>query len=154
MARSGGSRRRGRRQRGGQAGAQGRAGAPLTPRPTRADAPRPDEAEGAASEPVEASPAGASPAGAGTLPARPRRQIQSERPTTEDTPRVRSLWYRLTHPRAIMAIIDELRKVVWPTRQETANLTVVVLVVAIAVGVFLGAIDFGLNRVVENVLLP
>lgn len=149
MARSGGSRRRGRRQRGGQAGAQGRAAAPLTPRPTRADAPRPDEADGAATGPVEASQAGA-----GTLPARPRRQIQSERPTTEDTPRVRSLWYRLTHPRAIIAIIDELRKVVWPTRQETANLTVVVLVVAIAVGVFLGAIDFGLNRVVENVLLP
>jgi len=48
----------------------------------------------------------------------------------------------------------ELRKVVWPSRQETANLTVVVLVVAIAVGIFLGAIDFGLNRVVEETLLP
>jgi len=53
-----------------------------------------------------------------------------------------------------MAIIAELRKVVWPTRQETANLTVVVLVVSIAVGIFLGGIVFGLNRVVEETLLP
>lgn len=150
MARSGGSKRRGRRQRGGQSGAQGRAGAPLTPRPTRASAQQAGtDAEGSAAE-----PAAAPPVSEGTLPARPRREIQSERPTTEDAPRVRGLWYRLTHPRAIIAIIDELRKVVWPTRQETANLTVVVLVVAIAVGAFLGAIDFGLNRLVENVLLP
>ncbi len=88
------------------------------------------------------------------MPARPRREIAASRPITSDAPRVQSLFYRLTHPRAILAIIDELRKVVWPTRQETANLTVVVLVVAIAVGIFLGAIDFGLNRVVEETLLP
>ena len=67
---------------------------------------------------------------------------------------MQNLLYRLLHPRAIMAIIDELRKVVWPSRQETANLTVVVLVVSIAVGIFLGVIDFGLNRVVEEALLP
>ncbi len=91
---------------------------------------------------------------AAALPARPRREIAASRPTTADAPRVQSLFYRLTHPRALMAIIDELRKVVWPSRQETANLTVVVLVVAIAVGIFLGAIDFGLNRVVEETLLP
>ena len=67
---------------------------------------------------------------------------------------MQNLLYRLMHPRAILSIIDELRKVVWPTRQETANLTVVVLVVSIAVGIFLGVIDFGLNRVVEEALLP
>ena len=67
---------------------------------------------------------------------------------------MRSLLYRITHPRPVMGIIDELRKVVWPSRQETANLTVVVLVVSIAIGIFLGAIDFGLNRVVEETLLP
>ena len=69
-------------------------------------------------------------------------------------PRAHGRLYRMTHPRPVMAIIDELRKVVWPSREETTNLTVVVLVVAIAVGIFLGVIDFGLNRVVENVLLP
>ena len=156
MARSGGSRRRsGRRGRSGQQAGQGRQG-PAIPRPTRGDAvpaaAGPDDA--GAAEAAAVPQANAAAESAGTLPARPRRQFQAERPTTEDAPRVRSLWYRLTHPRAIIAIIDELRKVVWPSRQETANLTVVVLVVAIAVGIFLGVIDFGLNRLVENALLP
>ena len=153
MARNSNSRRRGRRR---QRGAAPRAAAP--PRPTRGAANRPEPQE-APAEPdslpddlnVQAADGGA---GVASLPARPRRQIQSQTPTTEDTPRVRGWFYRLTHPRPVIAIIDELRKVVWPSRQETANLTVVVLVVAIAVGIFLGAIDFGLNRVVENALLP
>ena len=154
MARSGGSRRRaGRRGRNPQQAGQGRQG-PAIPRPTRGEATPaatgPTDADAPEIESVQQAAAET----AGTLPARPRRQFQAERPTTEDAPRVRSLWYRLTHPRPVIAIIDELRKVVWPTRQETANLTVVVLVVAIAVGIFLGVIDFGLNRLVENALLP
>ncbi len=150
MPRSGGSRRRGSRRNRGAAGRTG----PVTPRPTRADAPIGGADGQGAPDEAAAEPQAASVGGGGTIPARPRRQIQSERPTTEDAPRVRSLWYRITHPRGIIAIIDELRKVVWPSRQETMNLTVVVLVVAIAVGIFLGVIDFGLNRLVENVLLP
>ena len=156
MARNNNSRRRGRRR---QRGSAQRAAAPLTPRPSRSSANRPgaSDPEPAAGDDlsVQAAADGAAQAAAlSGMPARPRRQIQSQAPTTEDTPRVRSLLYRITHPRPVMGIIDELRKVVWPSRQETANLTVVVLVVAIAIGIFLGAIDFGLNRVVENALLP
>jgi preprotein translocase SecE subunit len=36
----------------------------------------------------------------------------------------------------------ELRKVVWPTRQEAINLTAVTLALSVAVGVFLGGVDF------------
>ena len=144
MARS----RDNRRRRGRRSG-QPRAAA--TPRPTRSSASR-AEPNAEAAEAAESFDGAA--AEAASLPARPRREIASSRPTTSDAPRVQSLFYRLTHPRAIMAIIDELRRVVWPSRQETANLTVVVLVVAIAVGIFLGVIDFGLNRVVEETLLP
>lgn len=144
MARSRDSRRR----RGRRSG-QPRATSASTPRPTRQRISQPEAAPG--SEEIDGSGVAAE---AAALPARPRREIAASRPTTTDAPRVQSLLYRLTHPRAILAIIDELRKVVWPTRQETANLTVVVLVVAIAVGIFLGAIDFGLNRVVEETLLP
>ncbi len=160
MARNNNPRRRGRRR---QRGAAPRAAAPITPRPTRASAPAnsagapadspPDEAAVEA-EDFEEVQAAADGGGLAGLPARPRRRIQAQAPTTEDTPRVRSLLYRITHPRPVMGIIDELRKVVWPSRQETANLTVVVLVVSIAIGIFLGAIDFGLNRVVEETLLP
>jgi len=36
---------------------------------------------------------------------------------------------------------SELRKSVWPSREETARLTVVVIVLAIAAGFFLGGLD-------------
>ena len=37
---------------------------------------------------------------------------------------------------------SELRKVVWPSRREVANLTAVVVALSAAIGVFLGAIDY------------
>ena len=37
---------------------------------------------------------------------------------------------------------DELKKVVWPTRQEVIRLTLVVITVSLLVGVFLGGLDF------------
>jgi len=36
----------------------------------------------------------------------------------------------------------ELRKVAWPTRRETMNLTAVVIALSVAVGLFLGGTDF------------
>jgi preprotein translocase subunit SecE len=36
---------------------------------------------------------------------------------------------------------SELRKCVWPSREETARLTMVVIVLAIAAGFFLGGLD-------------
>jgi len=36
---------------------------------------------------------------------------------------------------------SELRKSVWPSREETSRLTVVVIVLAIAAGFFLGGLD-------------
>jgi preprotein translocase subunit SecE len=37
---------------------------------------------------------------------------------------------------------SELRKVSWPTQRETLNLTVVVLALSVAMGIFLGGTDF------------
>lgn len=34
-------------------------------------------------------------------------------------------------------IIAELRKVVWPTREETTRLTIVVLIISVVIGIFL-----------------
>ncbi len=39
-------------------------------------------------------------------------------------------------------IRSELRKVVWPTRREAVNLTMIVIGVSVAVGLFLGFADF------------
>ena len=50
-------------------------------------------------------------------------------------------------------IIDELRKVVWPTREEAFRLTLMVIAVMVVVGIFLGAIDYGFSELVAKVFL-
>ena len=49
--------------------------------------------------------------------------------------------------------IAELKKVVWLTRREMAYLTFMVLVVAIIVGLILGAFDYGFTRLVDEFFL-
>jgi preprotein translocase subunit SecE len=49
----------------------------------------------------------------------------------------------------IREVMSELRKVVWPTREEARRLTVMVIIIAGAVGLFLGAIDLGFTRLVS-----
>jgi preprotein translocase subunit SecE len=44
--------------------------------------------------------------------------------------------------RYIKETIGELRKVTWPTRKEATNLTLIVLVVTLSMGLFLGVLDF------------
>lgn len=43
---------------------------------------------------------------------------------------------------------EELKKVVWPTTRETARLTVIVIGVSAAVGVYLTILDYLLNKIV------
>jgi preprotein translocase subunit SecE len=46
----------------------------------------------------------------------------------------------------------ELKKVSWPTRQQTVSATVVVIVLTIIVSVFLGIIDLVLGRLVGTIM--
>lgn len=50
-------------------------------------------------------------------------------------------------------VSDELKKVVWPTKDEVIRLTIVVLLISILVGLFLGGADFILTKLVETVIL-
>ena len=68
----------------------------------------------------------------------------------------------MTHPttkrsgsrfRFISETIAELKKVVWLTRREAAYLTAIVLIVAIAVGLVLGAIDYGFTNLVDKLFI-
>lgn len=54
----------------------------------------------------------------------------------------------------ITNIIAELKKVTWPTRQEAIRLTIMVLIVCIVAGIFLGLADFGFTRLVEYAFMP
>ena len=59
----------------------------------------------------------------------------------------------LLKPRWALDIISELRKVTWPSRRDTANLTVVVIVVSLALGVVLGGADLIFGWLIQNTLV-
>lgn len=54
--------------------------------------------------------------------------------------------------RTVREIRTELKKVVWPTRQEAINLTMIVTGVSVAVGLFLGGIDFIFSKIFEIII--
>ncbi len=49
--------------------------------------------------------------------------------------------------------VSELKKVVWPTRKQATNLTMIVIAVSAAVGLILGGIDFGFYLIFQQLLL-
>ena len=53
----------------------------------------------------------------------------------------------------VSEIINELKKVVWLTRRETAYLTMLVLIVTIIAGIVLGALDYGFTQLVNKVFV-
>lgn len=48
---------------------------------------------------------------------------------------------------------DELKKVKWPTRNEITRLTVVVIFISFAIGLYIGGIDFILTKFMSALLL-
>lgn len=46
----------------------------------------------------------------------------------------------------------EIRKVVWPSRQETTQTTIVVLIVIFVVALILWLLDWGLNSIVSSII--
>ena len=52
----------------------------------------------------------------------------------------------------IAEIVSELRRVTWPTYEETFRLSVMVIAVAVVIGAFLGAVDFGFAELFNIIL--
>jgi preprotein translocase subunit SecE len=48
--------------------------------------------------------------------------------------------------------IAELKRVTWPSRQETTRLTIMVIAVAATVGAFLGLVDIAFARLFDVIL--
>lgn len=46
----------------------------------------------------------------------------------------------------------ELDKVVWPSKAQTVQLTLIVVIVTIIVGFFIGLLDYGLGALVQYLL--
>ena len=47
---------------------------------------------------------------------------------------------------------SEMKKIVWPTRKQVVNNTLVVICVCLVVGLFIWGLDFGLAKIVELLL--
>ncbi len=54
--------------------------------------------------------------------------------------------------RLLAEVVSELRRVIWPTRQETFRLTLMVLAVSAVIGAFLGLVDVGFARLFDVIL--
>ena len=54
--------------------------------------------------------------------------------------------------RYINETTGELRKVSWPTWLEARQLTILVIIVMVAMGLFLGLVDYGANRLLNLAL--
>ena len=75
-------------------------------------------------------------------------QTRGARPPTQAKRRL-----RIAQPRWFEDIWSELKKVTWPSRDETVYLTTVVVIVALTVGVLLGSIDIFFNWLIDKLLL-
>lgn len=53
----------------------------------------------------------------------------------------------------VKEVRDELKKVVWPSKQEVIRLTGVVVIVSAVVGIYLGGADFILTKLFEVLIL-
>ena len=54
--------------------------------------------------------------------------------------------------RMVGEVVSELRRVTWPTREETLRLTIMVIAVSAVIGAFLGAVDLVFVRLFELIL--
>lgn len=48
-----------------------------------------------------------------------------------------------------LEVKSELEKVTWPTKDQVIRLTGVVIVISLAVGLFIGGLDFAFTKTVE-----
>ncbi len=52
----------------------------------------------------------------------------------------------------LQEVRSELKRVVWPTRQEAIRLTSVVIIVSALVGVYIGALDYLFAKIMGGLL--
>lgn len=48
--------------------------------------------------------------------------------------------------------VVELKKIVWPTRTQTRNYTLLVIGLSVVVGIFFSALDFGFSKIIEFII--
>ncbi|MSQ14715.1 MAG: preprotein translocase subunit SecE [Dehalococcoidia bacterium] len=87
------------------------------------------------------------------LPKAARKDEREDGTGTRSARRPQPAARREVRPQFFREVASELRKVTWPTREQTVNLTVLVIAVSLIVGVVLGAVDWVFLQVIDNMLL-
>ena len=61
---------------------------------------------------------------------------------------------REPHPiiKYFQATRSELRKVTWPTRDETRNLTTIIVIVTVVMAIFLGTLDYVFQIITAGII--
>ncbi len=52
----------------------------------------------------------------------------------------------------LQEVRSELEKVIWPTRKQAVNLTLIVIGVSIVIGFFIGGLDYVFAKIMELLL--
>lgn len=50
-------------------------------------------------------------------------------------------------------VSEEVKKVTWPSRQQTIDMTILVVGVSLIIGIYIGALDFIFQELLAKVLL-
>jgi len=48
--------------------------------------------------------------------------------------------------------VAELRKVTWPTKEQTKNYTILVIGLSVAVAIFFSILDLGFSKIIETII--
>lgn len=51
------------------------------------------------------------------------------------------------------SVREEIKKVSWPTREQTYQTTFIVIMATIVIGIYVGLIDYGLNFIIQKYVL-
>lgn len=55
-------------------------------------------------------------------------------------------------PTIFKGLTDELKKVEWPKRQEALHLTLVVVILSLLIGVYIGVLDLGFTKLLTALI--
>jgi len=59
----------------------------------------------------------------------------------------------MTSPREFLVeTYDELKKVIWPTRNEVVRLTAIVVTLSILIGIYIGSLDYLFTKLMGFIL--
>ncbi|NCN03839.1 MAG: preprotein translocase subunit SecE [Candidatus Pacebacteria bacterium] len=52
----------------------------------------------------------------------------------------------------IKEVGNELKKVTWPTKKQTIDMTMIVVIISLVVAIYLTGVDFFLNKVITSII--